>query len=64
MLTICPQTFMLNSKILILCNELQKMPIHINLCLKFQKVSQINKNRENKYLRYYKYIRESAKISC
>ena len=28
---------MLNSKILILCNELREMSIHINLCLKFQK---------------------------
>ena len=54
---------MLNSKILILCNELREMSIHISLCLKFQKISRINKNRENKYLRYYEYTRESTKIS-
>ena len=41
---------MLNSKILILRNELREMSIQINLCLKFQKISQIKKNRENKYL--------------
>ena len=39
------------------------MSIHINLCLKFQKISRINKNRENKYLRYYEYTRECTKIS-
>ena len=46
---------MLNSKILILCNELQEMSIHINLCLKFQKVSQINnsRNHEIKYQKKY-----------
>ena len=54
---------MLNSKILILCNELREMSVHINLCVKFRKISQINKNRENKYLRYYEYTRESTKIS-
>ena len=54
---------MLNSKILILCNELREMFIHINFCLKFQKILRINKNRENKYLRYCEYTRECAKIS-
>ena len=54
---------MLNSKILILCNELREMSIHINLCLKCQKISRINKNRENKCFRYYEYTRESTKIS-
>ena len=47
---LCLQQFMLNSKILILCNELWEMSININLCLKFQKISRINKNRENKIL--------------
>ena len=61
---LCLQQFMLNSKILILCNELWEMSININLCLKFQKISRINKNRENKYFRYYEYTRESTKISC
>ena len=51
-------------KILILCDELREMSIHINLCLKFQKILQINKNRENKCLRYYEYARPSTKISC
>ena len=62
-LILCPQKFMLNSKILILCNELREMSIHINLCLKCQKISRINKNRENKCFRYYEYTRESTKIS-
>ena len=39
------------------------MSIHINICLKFPKISRINKNRENKYLRYYEYTRQSTKIS-
>ena len=33
---LCPQKFMLNLKILILCSELREMSIHISLCLKFQ----------------------------
>ena len=54
---------MLNSKILILCNELQEMSIHINLFLNFQKMTQIDKNWENKYLRCYEYTRERTEIS-
>ena len=62
-IVLCPQKFILSSKILILSNELREICIHINICLKFQKISRINKNRENKYLRYYEYTRESTKIS-
>ena len=60
---LCLQKFMLNSKILILCNELREMSIHINLCLKCQKILRINKNRENKCFRYCENTRESTKIS-
>ena len=45
------------------CNELREMSTHINLCLKFQKISRINKNRGNKYFRYYEYTRASTEIS-
>ena len=62
-IVLCPQKFILSSKILILSNELREICIHINLCLKFQKISRINKNRENKYFRSYEYTRESTKIS-